>query len=160
MKILIVSDTHGNEKNLRRVLKTEKPVDRMLHLGDSEATLEHLEQTAGCPVDVVAGNCDYFNDLPLAKCVELAGHRLLLTHGHHQYVSFGTEDLEEFAADNGCDIVLYGHTHVPDIRKTAGGLTVLNPGSLTHPRQEGRKPTYIIMELDTDGRFSLELKTV
>ena len=160
MKILIVSDTHGIETNLRKVLRREGVPDRLFHLGDSEATEKHLLGLAKCPVEVVAGNCDYFSELPLAKCVELAGHRMLLTHGHYQYVSFGTEDLEAFALENRCDMVLYGHTHRPDIRQTQQGLWILNPGSLSHPRQEGRKPTYIRMELDERGGVFPELCTL
>ena len=36
MKILIVSDTHGQEKNLEEVLKKEEPIDALIHLGDLE----------------------------------------------------------------------------------------------------------------------------
>ena len=31
------------------------------------------------------------------------------------------------------------------------GITVLNPGSLSFPRQEGRKGSYMIMEIEADG---------
>ena len=31
------------------------------------------------------------------------------------------------------------------------GLTVLNPGSLSFPRQEGRRPSYMLMDLDDEG---------
>ena len=34
MKILIVSDTHGQEKNLEEVLEKESPIDALIHLGD------------------------------------------------------------------------------------------------------------------------------
>ncbi len=33
----------------------------------------------------------------------------------------------------------------------AGALTVLNPGSLSFPRQEGRRPSYMLMDLDDEG---------
>ena len=47
-------------------------------------------------------------------------------------------------------MVIYGHTHRPVIAKE-NGIMVLNPGSLTYPRQEGRRYTYIIMEIDENG---------
>ena len=49
------------------------------------------------------------------------------------------------------DIVLYGHTHRPviDIERD---LIAVNPGSLTYPRQEGRRPSYAIMDLDREGK--------
>ena len=30
-------------------------------------------------------------------------------------------------------------------------IIAVNPGSLSYPRQEGRRPSYIIMELDREG---------
>ena len=50
---------------------------------------------------------------------------------------------------------MYGHTHRPyyEIDKKAGDkdLIVLNPGSLSYPRQDGHKPSYMLMELDDSG---------
>lgn len=43
-----------------------------------------------------------------------------------------------------------GHTHRPYLEQDKG-ITVLNPGSLSYPRQEGRKPSYMIMDLDRNG---------
>ena len=40
MKILVMSDTHGYEDNLRLVLKKEAPYDCVIHLGDSGCTEE------------------------------------------------------------------------------------------------------------------------
>ena len=54
------------------------------------------------------------------------------------------------------DIVLYGHTHRPEVDRK-GKVIAVNPGSLSYPRQEGRRPSYIIMEADeNDVRFSVE----
>ena len=50
----------------------------------------------------------------------------------------------------GVDIVMFGHTHRPYLEQ--GKVTVLNPGSLSYPRQEGRRPSYILMELDAKGQ--------
>jgi hypothetical protein len=47
------------------------------------------------------------------------------------------------------DIVIYGHTHRPLI-DIGDEVTALNPGSLSYPRQEGHRPSYIIMEMDKD----------
>ena len=45
---------------------------------------------------------------------------------------------------------MYGHTHRPYLEQ-GGKVTILNPGSLSYPRQEGHRPSYMIMELDKDG---------
>ena len=54
------------------------------------------------------------------------------------------------------DMVIYGHTHRPVIDGQSE-IMVLNPGSLTYPRQEGRKYTYIIMEIDEEGEVKCTL---
>ena len=82
--------------------------------------------------------------------LELGNHRILLTHGHYYNVSLGVEGLREEAIERGCDIAMYGHTHRPYLEQ-GGKVTILNPGSLSYPRQEGHRPSYMIMELDKDG---------
>ena len=64
MKILIVSDTHGKDSNLETVLEIEKPIDMLIHLGDVEGSEEYIEVMAQCPCKMVAGNNDFFSDLP------------------------------------------------------------------------------------------------
>ena len=39
MKILVVSDTHGHDENLMRVLQREWPIDALIHCGDLEKSL-------------------------------------------------------------------------------------------------------------------------
>ena len=54
---------------------------------------------------------------------------------------------------------MYGHTHRPDI-DLEDGVKVINPGSLSYPRQSGRQATYIIMEVNTEGEVEFTLKHV
>ena len=75
---------------------------------------------------------------------------MLITHGHYYGVSVGTERLKEEAVSRNIDIAMYGHTHRPEI-DIDDEVTVLNPGSISYPRQWGRKPSYLIMEIDRDG---------
>ena len=79
-----------------------------------------------------------------------------LTHGHNYYVSMGNETIKQEAIARGMDIVIYGHTHKPvvDIDKH---IIALNPGSLTYPRQEGRRPSYIMMDLDKEGEVHFNI---
>ena len=53
---------------------------------------------------------------------------------------------------------MFGHTHRPYLSQEEG-LTVLNPGSLSFPRQDGRKPTYMLMEIDENGEAHFTPKT-
>ncbi len=150
MKILIVSDTHGHEKNLETVIEKTVPVDLFIHLGDIEGHEDYIEALAGCPVHMVSGNNDFFSELPREEELQLGRYRVLITHGHYYGVSVGTSRLKEEAASRNIDIVMYGHTHRPEIDR-GEEVTVVNPGSLSYPRQWGRKPSYLIMELDKEG---------
>ena len=55
MKILIVSDTHRRDANLKEVLLKVSPIDKLIHLGDSEGSEDYIRQIANCPVHIVSG---------------------------------------------------------------------------------------------------------
>lgn len=151
MKILIVSDTHGREENLEKVLEKVGDISCLIHLGDVEGQEDYIEAVAECPVYMVSGNNDFFSDLPREQEIWLKGFHVLLTHGHYYGVSMGTERLREEAVSRGFDIAMYGHTHRPEV-DVQDNITILNPGSISYPRQWGRKPSYILMEIDRDGK--------
>lgn len=67
----------------------------------------------------------------------------------------GNETIKK-AIDRGVDIVLYGHTHRPVI-DIDDDIIAVNPGSLSYPRQEGRQPSYAIMEIDREEKYILPL---
>jgi hypothetical protein len=57
----------------------------------------------------------------------------------------------------GCDAVLYGHTHVPQVERR-GEVWILNPGSPTERRSS---PTWTMLELRiADGRLEPLLVTL
>ena len=157
MKVLIVSDTHGREQNLAEALEQTGPIDQLIHLGDVEGGAEHIRELAGdAPAAIIAGNNDFFCDLPNERIFTLGGHRIFMTHGHGYFVHSGTLYLKREARKKGADIVMFGHTHKPCMEED-NELLVLNPGSLSLPRQEGHRPTYIVMEIADDGQISYEL---
>lgn len=41
MKVLIVSDTHGKEGNLKEAIRREQPIDMLIHCGDVEGAREN-----------------------------------------------------------------------------------------------------------------------
>lgn len=150
MKILIVSDTHRRIDNLDRALEQVGPVDMLIHLGDLEGSEDYIEAVMECPVYMVAGNNDFYSYIPREEEVQIGKYKAFLTHGHYYYVSMGTQMLKEEARARGAQIAMFGHTHRPVV-EYSDGLIVLNPGSLTYPRQEGRRPSFIVMELDRFG---------
>jgi putative phosphoesterase len=150
MKVLIVSDSHGRSANLEKVIQKVSPIDLMLHLGDFESGADYISLFAACPVEIVAGNNDFFADAPKEKILVLGNHTILMTHGHRYGVNFGTGRAKEAALQQGADILLYGHTHKPSI-DLSSSVWAVNPGSISQPRQENGKPSYIIMDIDPKG---------
>ncbi len=146
MKILVVSDTHRRNDNYFTILEMHHP-DMVIHCGDSVGSEYALTTAAECPVQMVAGNNDYFSELPRELEFSIGKYRVWVTHGHSYYVSMGNEMIKREAVARGKDIVIYGHTHRPVIDMD-DDVIAINPGSLSYPRQENRKPSYIIMELD------------
>ena len=159
MKVLIVSDTHGRHGNLDEILEREGKIDMLLHLGDVEDDEHYIEAIAEYPVHILAGNNDFFSHLPGEKEIKIGKYRVFMTHGHCYYVSINTQRLRDEAKSRGVDIIMFGHTHRPYI-DVEGDLKVINPGSLSYPRQEGRRPSYVIMEINANGNASFELKFV
>lgn len=150
MKILIVSDTHRRNDNLMRVMEKVKPFDMLVHCGDVEGSENTISSAAGCRVEMVQGNNDFFSRLPKEKEFMIGQYKVWLTHGHQYYVSMNYEMLKNEARAREADIVMCGHTHKPVIEQ-GGGLTLINPGSMSYPRQGNRQPSYILMEIDRDG---------
>lgn len=150
MKILIVSDTHRNNANFMKVVEKTGPLDMVIHCGDVEGSELLISKAAGCPVEMVQGNNDFFSELPKEKEFMLGQYRVWLTHGHNYYVSMNNEIIKQEARVREVDIVMCGHTHKPVV-DIGRDLTLINPGSISYPRQENRKPSYIIMEIDNAG---------
>lgn len=141
MRIGVFSDSHGDISNARRFFDTLAPLDYLFHLGDCAADGEKLSQLFSCPVYAVQGNCDYRSDEPLERQVDLGGKRFLLLHGH-QFYSFST--LLYRGEETHANMVLYGHTHMPDL-SADGTRLFLNPGSLSRPRGGSRESCAVIL---------------
>lgn len=150
MKVLIVSDTHGKNHYLLKTLEKVRPIDLLIHLGDFEGGEEYIQSIASCPTEFVSGNNDFFNGFPKDKLIRIGKYKVLLTHGHRYGVNYSTNTIRDMAVKNNADIVMFGHTHVPMI-DLSGDIWVINPGSLALPRQYGRIPTFIIMDIDSEG---------
>ncbi len=150
MKILIVSDTHRNNTNFLKVVEKTAPVDLIVHCGDVEGSEVLISRAAGCPVEIVQGNNDFFSDLPREKEFTIGGYKVWLTHGHNYYIAMNNEIIKEEARNRNADIVMCGHTHKPVV-EIGNDITLINPGSLSYPRQENHRPSYVLMEIDREG---------
>ena len=157
MRILIVSGTHKHNDTFVRVLERIGQVEMVIHCGDAEGGEYFMQEIAGCPLHIVMGNNDFFSELPKEITLNIKDMNILITHGHDYYVNSGYEVLRKEAKARGFQIVMFGHTHRPVIDQS-DGIVVLNPGSLTYPRQEGKRPSYIVMEVNKKGEVGYSLE--
>ena len=149
MRILVISDSHGRNDDIKGVLDQVGDIDMMIHCGDVERGDSYIREIAGCPVVMVAGNNDWFSDLQRELEITVDDYRIWITHGNNYGASMGTAHLLEEASARNVDVVMYGHTHRPLV-EYQDNITIVNPGSLSYPRQNGRKPSFVIMEIDRE----------
>jgi hypothetical protein len=162
VRIALVSDTHLPRfgRALPRSLVegfAEAGVERILHAGDWTEPFVVDLLAAIAPVEGVAGN----NDGPelqrrfgTRRVVEVDGVRIGLTHGHLGRPAARTPErvLAAFDDEPGLDAIVFGHSHLPLVRRLPDGRWLVNPGSPTDKRRE---PTFSWALLTTsDGAIS------
>ncbi len=158
MRIGLVSDTHGDPVGWERAISALGEVDIMLHAGDvlyhgifnpitesyDPRRLAEMLNSYKAPVVHARGNCDsevdqlalnnhILSDFAFAWC---DGVKILVTHGH----KYPEEYIVKLASRSGIDLIHVGHTHAPLI-KSLDGVTVVNAGSCSLPKQPGEFPT-------------------
>ena len=152
MKILVISDTHGQIMNAVRLIETKK-YDYCIHLGDVVRDCEDLESIFPRQKFIfVKGNNDPFvrdSSFPDERIFNLGGKKFLVCHGHKYHVKSSLARLKSTGAVNECDIILFGHTHKAYIEND--GLLVMNPGS---------HQSYGEIVIDDVGNIMAELKKV
>ena len=130
MRILVVSDTHGNDSSLRRAILAQPKAEVVIHLGDGEEEL--LRAKRAFPAKrflAVRGTCAFGSDLPLTGEFTAQGVKIFYTHGHYYGVKSGLYTFACAARERGAQVALYGHTHNA-LEDYDDGLYLLNPGSL------------------------------
>jgi putative phosphoesterase len=150
--VAVVADTHlprGSRALPADCLRRLAAADLIVHAGDlsSLAFLEQL-RAIGPPVHAVFGNVDedaVRRALPKELVVEAGETRIAVVH-----VPGPLAGREERLAKRfpGCDAVVYGHTHRPQVTRH-GGVWILNPGS---PTERRREPAHTMIELTVRGR--------
>ncbi|RHU85338.1 metallophosphoesterase [Clostridium sp. OM08-29] len=163
LRILIMSDSHGRNENVELAIAQVREeigeFQMLIHLGDV-GDARALESLAGVPCYIVRGNTDYDAKLLNANVIEAGGHRIFATHGHLYQVDMRLDLLRFAALENDCDIAMYGHTHVPYLEEDPDDVTILNPGSISKPRQADHRYTYMVMEIDDEDEVTYELRYV
>ena len=136
-RIGILSDSHGDWRNMERLLTQMGQIDAICFLGDVDRDADRLQKlTEEMPVPpalyAVCGNNDLASLRPCDLLAELGGKRIFLTHGHRYHVRRGTDELVRKAKALDASIALYGHTHDPYCSYD-GGVLVINPGAAGNP---------------------------
>jgi len=156
MRVVLTADTHVP----KRARDLPPPLwaaidaaDVVVHAGDwvDVALLDAIEARAARLV-AVYGNNDgraLRARLPEVARVELAGVRVAVVHETGAAAGREARCERRFP---GCDLLVFGHSHIPWDTVAPGGLRLLNPGSPTDRR---RQPvaTYMTVEI-ADGYVS------
>ncbi len=141
MKILVVSDSHGDLAALQAAVNQVQP-DCVLHLGDHWRDAQALRAFLGDrPLYAVPGNCDYGVHAQDQLLLALEGVRIYMEHGHQHGVKRSPLRAILAAQEADAQLLLFGHTHRA-LCVSHEGLWVLNPGACS-----GARPTCGVIEL-------------
>ncbi|MFQ3573902.1 MAG: metallophosphoesterase family protein [Thermodesulfovibrionales bacterium] len=141
-KIGVISDTHGL---FRETLKDLfNGVELIIHAGDIGDERVILELNNIAHTVAVYGNADNINiryNYPKTKHITYSEHNIYLLHNLEWL------DIDPITAR--IDMVVFGHTHIPEI-SYRDGILFLNPGSAGHKRAQ--KPVSVaIVEVSKKG---------
>lgn len=127
MRIAVFSDLHGSSET--PIEQALQQYDYVIFLGDGLLKIRHFEYEYPEKFLCVRGNCDGYDDtMPCRRILDFDGVRVMLTHGHEERVKYGLMSLLGVAKAEKVHIVLFGHTHRPEVTEIDGILFV-NPGS-------------------------------
>ncbi len=137
MKSFVVfSDIHGDTLSLLKLKKYTLECDGAFFAGDGINMLENFTQKEWRSVK---GNCDFEGERE--QFFEVDGVKIFLTHGDLYSVKSGYLRLSLRAKQLGADVVIFGHTHMPECFSDDGILFV-NPGTCS---VYGLKKTYAVL---------------
>lgn len=152
LKILVLSDSHGNVDGIKKVFETLK-FDYLIFLGDGLRDLGNYIYLDN--VMAVSGNCDYFSDEPIERLFNANGVLIFMTHGHKYSAKSGINLLKAKGREERADIVLFGHTHTPLIEKFED-IIIANPGTF----QKRLNGMCQMLEINIDDNKKIDIKPI
>ena len=136
MLVGVVSDTHNNIKNIKKIIDlfNEAQVELVIHTGDiSKAETLKVFSTLNCPLKGVFGNNDRIEEGLEEVCEEYNFNfqepPLSLTLKNKKIVIFHEPDLikDYIIEHEDIDLILHGHTHRYK-EETINKTVYFNPG--------------------------------
>lgn len=159
-KILVVSDSHGHNGLLRYAIGQEAPFDILIHCGDCQCDLNSiLGKGRDYDLYVVKGNMDYAYHYPQVLNLKVGFYNIFAAHGDRYGVKYTDEDIIKAGKQNHADVILYGHSHVPEVT-WKDGILIVNPGSVALPHQYPPKRTYAVLKISEDELPSAVIKEI
>ncbi len=145
MRILVLSDSHGDFFSLKRAIEMQPDAEAVVFLGDGHRDFERaISLLEGKRIYTVCGNNDFHCEYPKSRIINEGGINIYITHGHYEYVKSSLGRLQQIASRNGCQLVLYGHTHRQQ-EDNCNGVKLFCPGAL-------RSDEYGVVDI-VDGNF-------
>lgn len=164
MKILVISDTHGDFTSWQKIEKENYfGAEMIIHAGDvlyhgprndlpsgyQPKKLIEAINNLSIPMIVAQGNCEAYVDqmvlnIPIQApyaLVQIEGKKIMVNHGH----LLSAEEMEKQAKAYGIHIFVTGHTHLPVLEKK-NETVFLNPGSTSISKREDKKNTIALIE--------------
>jgi putative phosphoesterase len=123
-------------------------VDKIIHLGDDYGDIDEIVELDAISVTGVFSDA-YLDKMTKNRRIEnFGGWRFLLSHTLSSHPNDLPDDLvpEELINAQKVQVVLYGHTHIPEIRQERG-MIFLNPGHLKNEDKKGFPPTFGYIEV-------------
>ncbi len=148
MRILVISDSHGDALKLRKAVEQQPSAEILFYLGDGEHDLEYAG--VQIPAVKVKGNCDWGSELPAFSVDKIEGKTIYSTHGYAEFVKHGITGLMDAAKNYDAHIALYGHTHNP-VTQYIDGVWYINPGSV-------REGNYAVVDITKSGIMPILMK--
>lgn len=131
MKLLIMSDTHGDVEVIEDVKSFHPDAVKVIHCGDSELPFTHPTMQG---MERVKGNCDHDPNYLEELIFQVNDECIYVTHGHLFDVKNSPMKLSYRAREVGAQIVCFGHSHMLGA-EYVDGILYINPGSLKKPRR-------------------------
>ena len=127
-KITVVSDSHGNRRDLDGLDGIFSESDIIIHLGDTSFDGNYVKDKFTQTV-LINGNCDPAKLGEDEKVLQVEKVKIFACHGHLYSAKSTLLKLAARAKKLGCKIALYGHTHRAS-EDLIDGVTLINPGAL------------------------------